>query len=53
MTGSKDENPFKNVMFHNISIKINNQTIFYSDWLLHGVKHLNGVVDEAGEFQLV
>ena len=45
---NKPKEPQKETIFHNNAIKIDNQTIYYQDWHLKGIIHLNDIIDKNG-----
>ena len=45
-----NDQPLAETLFHNNNVKIDNKTIFYSDWFFHGVRYINDIVDENGNF---
>ena len=40
----------KECIFHNKYIKINNKSIFFQDWYIKGITHINDILDEQGIF---
>ena len=40
--------PESEPLYHNDSIKIDNKTIFYNDWLIRGIRYLNDLINETG-----
>ena len=41
--------PQNEPIYHNPAIKINNKTIFYSDWYIKGITHINDIIKENGK----
>ena len=48
MTESGD--PKKEPLFHNNLIKVNHRPIYYREWHMKGVMHLNDIIDDQGNF---
>jgi hypothetical protein len=39
----------KEILFHNHLIKIDNEPVYFRDWYLKGISHLNDIIDEQGK----
>ena len=37
-------------LFYNINIKVNNQTVFFEDWLAKGIRYINDILNDDGSF---
>ena len=44
------ENVLKSPLFHNENIKIDGTSIFFKPWFNKGVKYVNDLVDDNGDF---
>ncbi|MCG8431202.1 MAG: zinc-binding domain-containing protein, partial [Candidatus Omnitrophica bacterium] len=47
---TESEDPKKEPLFHNNLIKVNHRSIYYQEWHMKGVMHLNDIIDDHGNF---
>ena len=40
----------KECLFHNKYIQINKKSVYFHDWYINGVSHINDIIDEQGNF---
>lgn len=45
-----DELPHRQLLFHNNCIKIDHKTIFHNDWYTKGIRYINDLLNENGDF---
>ena len=49
-TNDSDRDPCLQTLFHNPNIKINDKSVFFYDWFIHGIRYVNDLIDETGNF---